>query len=211
MYLSVCSKYSQLKGCLISQRTVFSRIAFLLAIFFPLSGICDEDYDRCVSSFGSDGILLIDVIESLADNGNIDAEYCMAVAYHEGKSVLRDQTEAVKWYLRAGQRGHLEAQYWLCIIYLEGIGVEGNALESLYWCRRAAKKKHPKALYALGQLYYGGYDRNMNTNYLNAYVWFSRAVVAGEDSAQDMIRLLEEQMTDLQVLEAKKMLERNSR
>lgn len=178
-------------------------------MFLPLCGICDEDYDRCVLTYGLDGVLVMDELENLATNGNIGAEYCLAVAYHEGKSVSRDRAEAVKWYLRAGQKGHLEAQYWLCIIYREGIGVESNALESLYWCRRAAKKKHPKALYALGQWYYGGYDRNMHTDYLRAYVWFSRAVIAGEVGAQDMIDLLEEQMTDLQVLEAKKIMERN--
>jgi TPR repeat protein len=111
--------------------------------------------------------------------------------------------------LRAGQKGHLEAQYWLCILYREGIGVEANALESRYWCKRAAKKNHSKALYALGQWYYGGYDRNMNTDYLNAYVWFARAVVAGEPGADAMIQLLENQMTDLQILEAKKIMERN--
>jgi len=49
----------------------------------------------------------------------------------------------------------------------------------------------------------------MHTDYLNAYVWFSRAVIAGEVGAKDMIDLLEEQMTDLQVLEAKKIMERN--
>lgn len=193
---------------LISKHTGFSRIFFLLA-WFPLFALCDEDYNRCLSNFGSDGSLTIKSLEAFANNGNVDAEYCLAVAYHEGKDVSRDRIEAVKWYLRAGQKGHLEAQYWLCILYREGIGVEANALESLYWCQRAAKKNHPKALYELGQWYYGGYDRNMHTDYLNAYVWFSRAVLAGESDAEAMIRLLETQMTDLQVLEAKKIMERN--
>ena len=110
--------------------------------------------------------------------------------------------------MSAGQRGHLEAQYWLCVIYREGIGVEANALESLYWCERAANRNHPSALYALGQWYYGGYGRNKFTDYLNAYIWFSRAVMAGEEAGADMIRLLEDQMTDLQILEASKLLER---
>ena len=193
----------------VSKHTRFSLTVFVLLLWFPFSAICDEDYDRCVSIFGSDGTLTIESLDISASNGNVDAEYCLAVSYHEGKDVSRDRIEAVKWYLRAGQKGHLEAQYWLCILYREGIGVEANALESRYWCKRAAKKNHSKALYALGQWYYGGYDRNMNTDYLNAYVWFARAVVAGEPGADAMIQLLENQMTDLQILEAKKIMERN--
>ena len=165
--------------------------------------MCDEDYDACVNTFGSDGSLSFDALEQIAKSGVTDAQYCLAVVYHEGKNVPRDRAKAASWYLSAGQRGHLEAQYWLCVIYREGIGVE-----SLYWCKRAANQNHPSSLYALGQWYYGGYGRNKFTDYLNAYIWFSRAVMAGDDAGADMIRLLEGQMTDLQILEAKKLLER---
>ena len=196
-------------GDIISPHNSFVIFSLLALLIFPMIGFCDEDYDVCVTSFGSNETLSFDSLEQIAKSGVTDAQYCLAVVYHEGKNVPRDRVKAASWYLSAGQRGHLEAQYWLCVIYREGIGVEANALESLYWCERAANRNHPSALYALGQWYYGGYGRNKFTDYLNAYIWFSRAVMAGEEAGADMIRLLEDQMTDLQILEAKKIMERN--
>ena len=189
---------------------LFVRLIGIIFFVFPMLGMCDEDYDRCVINFGDNGVLSLTSLQQRAEEGLVEAQYCLAVVHHEGKNVARDRAEAAVWYLRAGQKGHLEAQYWLCILYREGIGVEANALESLYWCQRAAKKNHANALYALGQWYYGGYGRNKFTDYLNAYIWFSRAVMAGDEAGEDMIRLLERQMTDLQILEAKKLLERHS-
>lgn len=189
---------------------LFVRLIGIIFFVFPMVGICDADYDRCVINFGDNGNLPLTSLLQRAEEGLVEAQYCLAVVYHEGKNVARDRAQAAVWYLRAGQKGHLEAQYWLCILYREGIGVEANALESLYWCQRAAKKNHANALYALGQWYYGGYGRNKFTDYLNAYIWFSRAVMAGDKAGEDMIRLLERQMTDLQILEAKKLLERHS-
>ncbi|MBA4740263.1 MAG: sel1 repeat family protein [Burkholderiales bacterium] len=191
------------------QSNLFVRFIGIILFACPAFGLCDEDYDRCVVDFGENGNLSVSILEQKAEEGLVEAQYCLAVVYHEGKSVSRDRAQAAVWYLRSGQKGHLEAQYWLCILYREGIGVEANALESLYWCQRAAKKNHANALYALGQWYYGGYGRNKFTDYLNAYIWFSRAVMAGDEAGEDMIRLLERQMTDLQILEAKKLLERD--
>jgi TPR repeat protein len=62
-------------------------------------------------------------------------------------------------------------------------------------------------LYALGNLYYSGHGRDKFTDYLNAYIWFSRAEKAGEQGAADMVEFMESQMTDLQILEARKLVE----
>ena len=151
---------------------LFVRLIGIILFVFPMLGMCDEDYDRCVINFGDNGVLSLTSLQQRAEEGLVEAQYCLAVVYHEGKNVARDRAEAAVWYLRAGQKGH--------------------------------------ALYALGQWYYGGYGRNKFTDYLNAYIWFSRAVMAGDEAGEDMIRLLERQMTDLQILEAKKLLERHS-
>lgn len=182
-------------------------IAFSLLMLIPLFGLCDADYDRCVDQYLAGTEASIEVFEEIASAGDANSQYCVGVAYHEGKGVDRDPATAIEWYLKAGQKGHLEAQYWLCLMYREGMGVTPNALESLYWCKRAAKEKHPSALYALGQWYYDGHGRNKFTDHINAYIWFSRAAAAGEDAGADMIRMLENQMTDLQIIEARKLAE----
>jgi len=172
------------------------------ASFFCLS---QDDYGECVTRFGGDLGLELDTLQEVASHGDTQAQYCLAVSYHDGKGVDRDPVSAVKWYTRAAQRGHVDSQYWLCLMYRDGLGIDVDALESFYWCKRAVKHNHAGALYELGQWYYQGPNRNEGHSFVNAYVWFSRALEAGETDAADMIRLLESQMTKLQLLEAKKL------
>jgi TPR repeat protein len=173
-----------------------------LSLCLVFSGYSQEYFDGCEIRYKlADGM---ETLISSANQGEPEAQYCLAIAFHDGKRVERDIVQAVAWYEKAGQKGHVEAQYWLCLMHRDGIGVQKNRLESLYWCERAAKTEHPRALYELGQWYYVGIDRN--THFLvKAYIWFSRALVAGELAAEDMLRLLESQMTSLQIQEAKKL------
>ncbi len=166
-----------------------------------------DELDNCTKKYQEPQKTYLESISGAARNNDVDAQYCLAIMYHDGRYVDRDESTAVKWYLGAAQRGHLESQYWLCLMYSDGLGVPQNALEAIYWCKRAAKKDHPGALYALGNLYYSGHGRDKFTDYLNAYIWFSRAEKAGEQGAADMVKFMESQMTDLQILEARKLVE----
>jgi TPR repeat protein len=164
-----------------------------------------DDYDECSSRFGDDQRLEVETLEEFARGGDTLAQYCLAVMYHDGKGVERDANRAVDWYTRAAQRGHVKSQYWLCLMYRDGLGIDVDTLESFYWCKRAVKHNHAGALYELGQWYYHGPNRNEGHSFVNAYVWFSRALHAGETDAAEMIQLLESQMTELQLLVAKKL------
>jgi hypothetical protein len=166
-----------------------------------------DELDNCTKKYQEPQKTYLESISGAARNNDVDAQYCLAIMYHDGRYVDRDESTAVKWYLGAAQRGHLESQFWLCLMYSDGLGVPQNALEAIYWCKRAAKKDHPGALYALGNLYYSGHGRDKFTDYLNAYIWFSRAEKAGEQGAADMVEFMESQMTDLQILEARKLVE----
>ncbi len=186
-----------------------SKLLVVLTLSFMSSGTHAQDPDPCQSEqYRLRGNANIEAIQADVSNGDKDAEYCLGAAYHDGSGVERNLEKAFFWYGKAAQKGQVDAQYWLCLMNQDGIGVPQNALEAIYWCKRAAKKNHPQALYALGNIYYSGHGRDKFTDYLNAYVWFSRAAAAGEDSASDMIDFLEGQMTDLQILEAKRIAER---
>jgi len=181
-----------------------------LALFVSSIGFAQDDYDECASRFGDDQRLEVEALEEIAQGGVTLAQYCLAVTYHDGKGVERDASRAVKWYTRAAQRGHVKSQYWLCLMYRDGLGIDVDTLESFYWCKRAVKHNHAGALYELGQWYYQGPNRNEGHSFVNAYVWFSRALHAGETDAAEMIQLLESQMTELQLLEAKKLSDRDA-
>lgn len=142
-----------------------------------------------------------------AEAGDEDAQYALAAMYHEGEGIERDQERAVYWYTQAAQRGHTEAQYWACIMYREAIGVARDYAEAFYWCRRAAEDGHPQALFAVGQFYFDGLGHGFTRDHVRAYVWFTRAEARGDDEAALMLETLEQDMTPLQVEEARRQAE----
>jgi TPR repeat protein len=139
-----------------------------------------------------------------AEAGDKGAQYALGTMYHEGEGVERDLVHAAYWYTQAAQRGHTEAQYWLCIMHREAIGVPRDYAEAFYWCRRAAETGHAQALFAVGQFYFDGLGNGFTRDHVRAYVWFSRAALRGDGDAELMLEALEQDMTPLQVEDARR-------
>jgi WD40 repeat protein len=59
------------------------------------SGITPEEFDR---------------LKSVAENGNADAQFAVALCYFYGKGTTEDIDEAVKWFYKATKQGHKEAK-----------------------------------------------------------------------------------------------------
>ncbi len=83
-------------------------------------------YDYAASVFGSH-----------ADKGNGDAQFNIALMYHSGLGVARDEGQALEWYERAAENGHEMAQAYLAAGYAEGwFGLEKNAQKARYWSEK---------------------------------------------------------------------------
>jgi hypothetical protein len=52
--------------------------------------------------------------------------------------VLRDDSEAARWWRLAGYQGHLNAQFNLGFMYEHGQGVTSDDIEAAKWYRLAA-------------------------------------------------------------------------
>ena len=46
-----------------------------------------------------------------AEQGDLVAQYNLALCYENGEGVKEDKTEAVKWYKKAAEQGQAKAQY----------------------------------------------------------------------------------------------------
>lgn len=69
-----------------------------------------------------------------ADKGNGQAQFNMALMYHSGLGVARDEKLAVEWYERAANSGHEMAQAYMAAAYEEGwFGLERDAEKARYW------------------------------------------------------------------------------
>ena len=72
-------------------------------------------------------------LQTLAERGDSDAQWQMAVRYHNGEGVPQDDTQAMKWFERAAEQGHLDAQSRLGAYYWAGRGAPEDLSKAYYW------------------------------------------------------------------------------
>ena len=51
--------------------------------------------------------------KELAEQGDADAQYNLAVMYLQGVDVTQDHAEAIWWLTNAAEQGHAHAQFWV--------------------------------------------------------------------------------------------------
>ena len=60
----------------------------------------------------------LQLLSSLAEEGNADARYRMAIFYQNGLGVVRNEAMAEKWTRAAADHGHALAQHGMGFMYL---------------------------------------------------------------------------------------------
>jgi len=73
-----------------------------------------------------------------ADEGNVLAQFRMAIHFAEGRGVAKNEAEATKWYRKAADHGYQQAQYRLGSCYAEGRGVPKDLIEAYAYFNLAA-------------------------------------------------------------------------
>lgn len=147
-------------------------------------------FDECDSQLGNSQEFSVhpDVLSKNAAEGDIDAEFDLAVCYEQGAGVEQDMAEAMKRFQRAADSGHAEAQYKLGAAYAYGIQVEQDYDQAVAWYQRAAEQGQPDSQYALGMTYcYGiGVEPDADT----ATQWYEKASAQGHKrAAEELSRL----------------------
>ena len=60
--------------------------------------------------------------------------------YAEGRGVVQDEAEAVRWYRQAAEQGDVAAQVNLGVMYANGQGVPQDYVEAHKWLNLAASR-----------------------------------------------------------------------
>ncbi|CAG8652583.1 3534_t:CDS:1 [Acaulospora morrowiae] len=155
----------------------------------------EKDYEKSVFWF-----------QKLADAGFTFALVKLAFAYGDGLGVEQDSGKAKELIEKAAQSADPDANMILsvekndeeCIESLEKVARTGNPSaqfllgeqlqlkygndheRALFWIRLAAEGGNTLSQKILGKLYLSKYD------YLNAFLWFSKAAIKDEDSARNI-------------------------
>lgn len=56
-----------------------------------------------------------------ANEGDMEAQFDLALCYQTGEGVGKDMGEAAKWYRRAAEQGHMEARFVLAKVFDEEV------------------------------------------------------------------------------------------
>ena len=141
-----------------------------------------------LAAIGFGALLWFDVDEikdlaKKAKQGDVEAQYALAIAFDTGKGVEEDDEKAILWYKRAAERGHMHAQHNLGISYENGDGVKQDILEAVKWYQLAAAQGNPSSQYNLGLLFSLGHGP-VRQNDREALQWFQLAAEQGHAKAQ---------------------------
>lgn len=134
------------------------------------------------------------VFKKLAEQGNAEAQYNLAILYRQGKGIMQDHKLALQWFEKAAQQGLASAEYYLGHLYDTGDGVTKDAAVAFGWYKKAAEKGNPLAQSNLGVAYANG--EGVGQDIIRAYVWFSLSASQGLTAALENRNLLKKEMSE---------------
>jgi TPR repeat protein len=108
-------------------------VLFSLASFSLLA--CSSDFDKQ---------------NTLAQEGDAEAQYKLGKMYYDGEGVTKNYQKAVEWLRKAAGQGLDKAQNSLGYMYANGYGVTKDYQKAVEWYRKAAEQGLDKAQTNLG-------------------------------------------------------------
>ena len=98
-------------------------------------------------SLGDDPPVTVELLslrlQHRAEQGDVEAQYLIALRYGFGLGVAQDYVEARKWYLKAAEQGEASAQTSLGVMYDKGEGVPQDYVQAHVWFNLAASRLPP--------------------------------------------------------------------
>lgn len=139
------------------------------------------------------------LIEPLAEQGNIEAEYFMGTFYMYGHGVAQDPLQATVWFKRAfghwetqARAGSPAAMVELAGMLTSGLGVTRDDKAAVDWLRKAADTGYADAWAELGELYVEG--AGVPKDVSEGERLLKKASAAGSERADEMLAALAKRM-----------------
>ncbi len=105
----------------------------------------------------------LQLLQPLAEKGNAQAQYRLAIQYQAGLGVVHNPLQACNWMRKAAEQHHGLALHGLGIMYFYGECVEKNECEAARWLQRAADQGLVGSMAVLAGMYEQGLGVEKNT------------------------------------------------
>lgn len=125
---------------------------------------------------------------SLAENGDVNAQFGLGTLYAAGNGVDKDHTRANFWFEKAATQGFPPAQFNLGNAYRHGRGVAQDEARAVAWWSLAAQQNFAPAQYNLATAYYFG--RGVVQSEELAIQWYEQAAANQYEPAIQQLELI---------------------
>jgi len=160
----------------------FIRSTFLAIFLLSSATVFGANLQKGLAAFSEgDYETALAECQPLADEGDVEAMFCVGRMYANGFGVPMNDELALKWYGMAAGEGHPEALYSLALMHANGWGVEMNDVPAAGFYRLAAGFGWVPAQSAMGYCYKHG--AGVEKDLVKAYMWFDIAAHNGDMSA----------------------------
>ncbi len=123
----------------------------LAALMFAVTPAC-ADFDSGLEAYTSGSFeQAAREWAPLAEQGQVEAQYHLALLYEEGQGVDKNYDLARFWFLRAAQKGYVDAYFALGEMYAAGRGSEVSRSLAYHWYTMAAASGHARAKELMGR------------------------------------------------------------
>ncbi len=119
------------------------------------------------------------LLAPLADKGNAEAQYRMAIMCQNGLGMVVKQEQAFEFMRDAAEQGHALAQHGLGFMYFQGECVEKNGPEAAKWFLKAAAQGLQGSMTTLAMMYAEG--NGVEQDHQEARRLFEQAGFSPED------------------------------
>ncbi len=159
-----------------------NKIRQLLGLIFVISFV----YSPYGYSTDADQPQLSELEEHIhiAEQGNLEAQYALALRYLDGKGVKANTKEALFWLNKGIEQNYPKAVYRYAKLFEEGRAVPKNAKTAAEWYLKAAQLGIIGAQRKMGELYRSG--TGVNKDMVAAYAWYN-VTAAASNAPQDKI------------------------
>lgn len=120
--------------------------------------------------------------ETLAQAGDMQAQYFLGLMTLEGKGGPKDEAGALAWFMKSANQGNLAAVVDIAIMHDQGEGTPRDSVKAVRWYRLAADNGHAASQYNLGQHYMDG--DGVEKDLIAATSWWRKAADQGDADAQ---------------------------
>ncbi len=116
----------------------------------------DPDYSKDSKIANKIATFKINTLTKLAENGNVDAQFKLALHYSLGNGCGKNKIQAFFWHKKAADNGHLRSQNIIGNYFKNGIGTPTDKQMAVVYFRKAAERGDPIARFNLACCYENG-------------------------------------------------------